>query len=91
MLRLFSSGFFVCLSSRFYTVRYREKGKDKKWVFQLCPVTETVVDNLKPNTHYEFGVKDNVDDSIWSKTFNHKTVLSSKYFSSVVVLLRVRY
>ncbi|GAB0177723.1 target of Nesh-SH3 [Grus japonensis] len=60
----------------FYTVRYREKDKDKKWVFQLCPVTETVVDNLKPNTVYEFGVKDNVEDSIWSKTFNHKTVLS---------------
>ncbi|NXE12024.1 TARSH protein, partial [Lophotis ruficrista] len=65
--------------SRFYTVRYREKDKDKKWVFQLCPVTETVVDNLKPNTLYEFGVKDNVDNSIWSKTFNHKIVLSSKY------------
>ncbi|XP_050771100.1 target of Nesh-SH3 [Gymnogyps californianus] len=67
-----------CASDRFYTVRYREKDKDKKWVFQLCPVTETVVDNLKPNTLYEFGVKDNVEDSIWSKTFNHKTVLSSK-------------
>uniref|UniRef100_A0A8C0IFA9 Fibronectin type-III domain-containing protein n=1 Tax=Bubo bubo TaxID=30461 RepID=A0A8C0IFA9_BUBBB len=91
--------------SRFYTVRYREKDKDKKWVFQLCPVTETVVDNLKPNTLYEFGVKDNVDDSVWSKTFNHKTVLSSKYltvinqiatqldgiFTSIVVLLRVSY
>ncbi|NXV28920.1 TARSH protein, partial [Rissa tridactyla] len=69
--------------SRFYTVRYREKGKDKKWVFQLCPVTETVVDNLKPNTLYEFGVKDNVEDSIWSKTFNHKTVLSSKYLAII--------
>ncbi|KFP29770.1 Target of Nesh-SH3, partial [Colius striatus] len=65
-----------CASDRFYTVRYREKDKDKKWVFQLCPVTETVVDNLKPNTLYEFGVKDNLEDSIWSKTFNHKTVLS---------------
>ncbi|NXT34055.1 TARSH protein, partial [Pelecanoides urinatrix] len=69
--------------SRFYTVRYREKDKDKKWVFQLCPVTETVVDNLKPNTLYEFGVKDNVEDSIWSKTFNHKTVLSSKYLAII--------
>ncbi|NXK50949.1 TARSH protein, partial [Chauna torquata] len=68
-----------CASDRFYTIRYREKDKDKKWVFQLCPVTETVVDNLKPNTLYEFGVKDNMEDSIWSKTFNHKTVLSSKY------------
>nr|XP_026649324.1 target of Nesh-SH3 isoform X17 [Zonotrichia albicollis] len=64
--------------SRFYTVRYREKGKDKKWVFQLCPATETVIDNLKPNTPYEFGVKDNAEDSVWSKTLNHKTVLSGK-------------
>ncbi|NXY46454.1 TARSH protein, partial [Ceuthmochares aereus] len=70
-----------CANDRFYTVRYREKGKDKKWVFQLCPVTETVVDNLKPNTLYEFGVKDNLDDSVWSKTFNHKIVLSSKYLT----------
>ncbi|NWI13187.1 TARSH protein, partial [Crypturellus soui] len=67
-----------CASDRFYTVRYREKDKEKKWVFQLCPVTETVVDNLKPNTLYEFGVKDNVEDSVWSKTLNHKTVLSNK-------------
>ncbi|XP_019474764.1 target of Nesh-SH3 isoform X8 [Meleagris gallopavo] len=67
-----------CASDRFYTVRYREKDKEKKWVFQLCPVTETVVDNLKPNTLYEFGVKDNMEDSVWSKTFNHKTVLSNK-------------
>ncbi|NXM86956.1 TARSH protein, partial [Oenanthe oenanthe] len=72
-----------CASDRFYTVRYREKGKDKKWVFQLCPATETVIDNLKPNTPYEFGVKDNAEDSIWSKTLNHKTVLSSKYLTVV--------
>ncbi|NXH36042.1 TARSH protein, partial [Myiagra hebetior] len=72
-----------CASDRFYTVRYREKGKDKKWVFQLCPATETVIDNLKPNTPYEFGVKDNVEDSIWSKTLNHKTVLSSKYLTII--------
>ncbi|NWV34310.1 TARSH protein, partial [Grantiella picta] len=69
--------------SRFYTVRYREKGKDKKWVFQLCPATETVIDNLKPNTQYEFGVKDNAEDSIWSKTLNHKTVLSSEYLTII--------
>uniref|UniRef100_A0A8C5TWZ4 Fibronectin type-III domain-containing protein n=1 Tax=Malurus cyaneus samueli TaxID=2593467 RepID=A0A8C5TWZ4_9PASS len=75
--------------SRFYTVRYREKGKDKKWVFQLCPATETVIDNLKPNTHYEFGVKDNVEDSIWSKTLNHKTVLSSEYLTIINPLTTV--
>ncbi|XP_067402255.1 target of Nesh-SH3 [Emydura macquarii macquarii] len=67
-----------CASDRFYTVRYREKDKNKKWGFQLCPATETVVDNLKPNMLYEFGVKDNTDDGIWSKIFNHKTILSDK-------------
>ncbi|KYO22555.1 target of Nesh-SH3 isoform A [Alligator mississippiensis] len=70
-----------CASDRFYTVRYREKDKKKKWAFQLCPATETVVENLKPNTLYEFGVKDNTEDGIWSKSFNHKTVLSSKSIS----------
>ncbi|KFP40083.1 Target of Nesh-SH3, partial [Chlamydotis macqueenii] len=78
-----------CASDRFYTVRYREKDKDKKWVFQLCPVTETVVDNLKPNTLYEFGVKDNIDDSIWSKTFNHKIVLSKSSITIMTVFPRL--
>uniref|UniRef100_A0A8C4Y0F7 ABI family member 3 binding protein n=1 Tax=Gopherus evgoodei TaxID=1825980 RepID=A0A8C4Y0F7_9SAUR len=67
-----------CASDRFYTVRYREKDKNKNWGFQLCPTTETVVENLKPNTPYEFGVKDNTEDGIWSKIFNHKTILFSK-------------
>ncbi|XP_053901074.1 target of Nesh-SH3 isoform X22 [Malaclemys terrapin pileata] len=64
-----------CANDRFYTVRYREKDKNKNWGFQLCPTTETVVENLKPNTPYEFGVKDNTEDGIWSKIFNHKTIL----------------
>ncbi|XP_063080936.1 target of Nesh-SH3 isoform X26 [Cavia porcellus] len=67
-----------CPNDRFYTIRYREKDKEKKWIFQLCPATETIVDNLKPNTVYEFGVKDNVEGSIWSKIFNHKTIVGSK-------------
>ncbi|XP_063809638.1 target of Nesh-SH3 isoform X23 [Pseudophryne corroboree] len=65
-----------CPNDRFYTVRYREKNKD--WHFQLCPTTETVIDNLKPNTFYEFGVKDNSDDGIWSKSQNHKTNTKGK-------------
>ncbi|XP_075050978.1 target of Nesh-SH3 isoform X30 [Mixophyes fleayi] len=65
-----------CPNDRFYTVRYREKNKD--WLFQLCPTTETVIDNLKPNTMYEFGVKDNSDEGIWSKPQNHKTNLKGK-------------
>ncbi|XP_023577035.1 target of Nesh-SH3 isoform X12 [Octodon degus] len=67
-----------CPNDRFYTIRYREKDKEKKWIFQLCPATETIVDNLKPNTVYEFGVKDNVEGGIWSKIFNHKTIVGSK-------------
>ncbi|XP_060129710.1 target of Nesh-SH3 isoform X20 [Zootoca vivipara] len=67
-----------CANDRFYTVRYREKDKNKKWVLQLCPTTETVVDNLKPNTIYEFGVKDNTDNGVWSKIFNHKVSVPGK-------------
>ncbi|XP_006868712.1 PREDICTED: target of Nesh-SH3 [Chrysochloris asiatica] len=67
-----------CPNDRLYTIRYREKDKEKEWVFQLCPSTETIVGNLKPNTVYEFGVKDNVDGGIWSKIFNHKTIVGSK-------------
>ncbi|XP_034871142.1 target of Nesh-SH3 isoform X10 [Mirounga leonina] len=67
-----------CPNDRYYTIRYREKDKEKKWVFQLCPATETIVENLKPNTVYEFGVKDNGEGGIWSKIFNHKTIVGSK-------------
>ncbi|XP_066096754.1 target of Nesh-SH3 isoform X1 [Saccopteryx bilineata] len=66
-----------CPNDRFYTIRYREKDNEKKWIFQLCPATETIVENLKPNTVYEFGVKDNVEGGIWSKIFNHKTIVGS--------------
>ncbi|XP_074157135.1 target of Nesh-SH3 isoform X2 [Sminthopsis crassicaudata] len=67
-----------CPNDRLYTVRYREKDKEKKWIFQLCPATETVVENLKPNTIYEFGVKDNLEGGLWSRIFNHKTVVGTK-------------
>ncbi|XP_075398726.1 target of Nesh-SH3 isoform X2 [Tenrec ecaudatus] len=67
-----------CPNDRLYTIRYREKDKEKKWVFQLCPSTETIVENLKPDTVYEFGVKDNRESGIWSKIFNHKTIVGSK-------------
>ncbi|KAM4795934.1 target of Nesh-SH3 [Rhinophrynus dorsalis] len=65
-----------CPNNRFYTVRYREKNKD--WLYQLCPTTEIVIDNLKPNTMYEFGVKDNSEDGMWSKCQNHKTISKGK-------------
>ncbi|XP_064413445.1 target of Nesh-SH3 isoform X16 [Latimeria chalumnae] len=62
-----------CVDDRFYTVRYREKEKNKKWLFKPCPTTETVIDKLKPDTMYEFGVKADKDNGIWSKPISHKT------------------
>ncbi|XP_043927576.1 target of Nesh-SH3 isoform X41 [Protopterus annectens] len=59
-----------CLEDRMYTVRYKENEK-KNWLFQSCPTTETVIDKLKPDTIYEFGVKDK-DDRTWSNRVIHK-------------------
>uniref|UniRef100_A0A452T517 ABI family member 3 binding protein n=1 Tax=Ursus maritimus TaxID=29073 RepID=A0A452T517_URSMA len=82
-----------CPNDRYYTIRYREKDKEKKWVFQLCPATETIVENLKPNTVYEFGVKDNGEGGIWSKIFNHKTVVGSKclHITAIYCFLTVTF
>lgn len=63
-----------CLSLlRHYTVRYREK--DKKWNYQTCPTSDTVIDNLKPNAVYEFGVKPISKEGRgeWSKPVVHNT------------------
>lgn len=58
---------------RFYTIRYRER--NRKWIYQTCPTSDTVIDNLKPNTPYEFGVRSNKDDrrGTWSKPVIHNT------------------
>lgn len=56
---------------RHYTVRYREK--NRKWNYQTCPTKDTVIDNLKPNTVYEFGVQPSSKDGTgaWSKPVIH--------------------
>ncbi|XP_069010296.1 target of Nesh-SH3 isoform X3 [Embiotoca jacksoni] len=60
-----------CLEDGHYTVRYREK--NRKWNYQTCPTSDTVIDNLKPNTVYEFGVQPNSKDGtgVWSKPVVH--------------------
>ncbi|XP_026150328.1 target of Nesh-SH3 isoform X3 [Mastacembelus armatus] len=60
-----------CLEDGHYTVRYREK--NRKWNYQTCPTRDTVIDNLKPNTLYEFGVQPSSKDGIgiWSKPVVH--------------------
>ncbi|XP_012696281.2 ABI family, member 3 (NESH) binding protein b isoform X2 [Clupea harengus] len=67
-----------CLEDGFYTIRYRER--NRKWNYQTCPTSDTVIDNLKPNTPYEFGVKSNKDDrsGMWSKPVIHNTNMGDK-------------
>ncbi|KAM8722238.1 ABI family, member 3 (NESH) binding protein b isoform 15-T15 [Acanthopagrus schlegelii] len=67
-----------CLEDGFYTIRYRER--NRKWIYQTCPTSDTVIDNLKPNTPYEFGVRSNKDDrgGMWSKPVIHNTNMGNK-------------
>nr|XP_046259393.1 target of Nesh-SH3 isoform X2 [Scatophagus argus] len=60
-----------CIEDGHYTVRYREK--NRKWNYQTCPTSDTVIDNLKPNTVYEFGVQPTSKDGsgVWSKPVIH--------------------
>ncbi|KAK5920678.1 hypothetical protein CgunFtcFv8_024464 [Champsocephalus gunnari] len=60
-----------CLEDGHYTVRYRER--HRKWNYQTCPTSDTVIDNLKPNAVYEFGVQPNAKDvtGVWSKPVIH--------------------
>uniref|UniRef100_UPI00398F124F target of Nesh-SH3-like n=1 Tax=Pristiophorus japonicus TaxID=55135 RepID=UPI00398F124F len=68
-----------CGDERHYTVRYREKEKNKKWLYQCCPTSETMIDNLKPNTVYEFGVRVTKakENGIWSKPTSYFTTVTS--------------
>ncbi|XP_056157274.1 target of Nesh-SH3-like [Lampris incognitus] len=67
-----------CLEDGFYTIRYRER--NRKWIYQTCPTSDTVIDNLKPNTPYEFGVRSNKEDrsGTWSKPVVHNTNMGDK-------------
>uniref|UniRef100_A0A8B9GLP0 ABI family, member 3 (NESH) binding protein a n=2 Tax=Astyanax mexicanus TaxID=7994 RepID=A0A8B9GLP0_ASTMX len=53
-----------CLEESLFTVRYREEEPNKHWNYQTCPGTSTVIDNLKPDTQYEFGVRE--DNNGWT-------------------------
>ncbi|XP_064826527.1 target of Nesh-SH3-like isoform X2 [Oncorhynchus masou masou] len=79
-----------CLEDGHYTVRYRER--NRKWIYQTCPTSDTVVDNLKPDTPYEFGVRSNKDErsGIWSKPVIHKTNMGAGLDKSVQKLYKHR-
>ncbi|XP_045067969.1 target of Nesh-SH3-like [Coregonus clupeaformis] len=67
-----------CLEDGNYTVRYRER--NRKWTYQTCPASDTVIDNLQPNMAYEFGVRPNNKErsGVWSKPVIHNTNMSEK-------------
>uniref|UniRef100_A0A8C2D060 ABI family, member 3 (NESH) binding protein b n=1 Tax=Cyprinus carpio TaxID=7962 RepID=A0A8C2D060_CYPCA len=76
-----------CLEDGHYTIRYRER--NRKWIYQTCPTSDTVIDNLKPNTPYEFGVRSNKDDrsGMWSKPVIHNTNMGVKWHSVLFLLV----
>ncbi|XP_058024477.1 fibronectin type III domain-containing protein 1 [Ahaetulla prasina] len=45
------------ISSRQYTVRYREKGESARWDYKQVSNKRVLVDKLIPDTMYEFAVK----------------------------------
>ncbi|XP_061082247.1 target of Nesh-SH3-like isoform X2 [Conger conger] len=66
-----------CLEDGNFTVRYRELSR--KWNYQMCPTSDTVIDHLKPNTPYEFSVRPNVNErKAWSKSVFHNTNTDDK-------------
>ncbi|XP_028992545.1 target of Nesh-SH3 isoform X6 [Betta splendens] len=62
-----------CTEDGHYMVRYRER--NRKWNYQTCPTSETVIDHLKPNAVYEFGVQPSSKDGTgtWSKPIVHRS------------------
>ncbi|XP_028291628.1 target of Nesh-SH3-like isoform X3 [Gouania willdenowi] len=60
-----------CIEDGHYTVRYREKSR--KWNYQTCPTSDTIIDNLKPNMVYEFGVQPSTKEGTgdWSRPLYH--------------------
>uniref|UniRef100_A0A8C9RBY4 ABI family, member 3 (NESH) binding protein b n=1 Tax=Scleropages formosus TaxID=113540 RepID=A0A8C9RBY4_SCLFO len=79
-----------CLEDGHYTVRYRERSR--KWNYQTCPTSDTVIDNLKPNTQYEFGVRPNKDERVgtWSKSVVHSTNKEGTVFN-LPVIQKIKY
>ncbi|XP_060689659.1 target of Nesh-SH3-like isoform X16 [Hemiscyllium ocellatum] len=76
---VYKHGGHDCGDERHYTVRYREKERDKKWLYQCCPTSATTIDNLKPNTVYEFGVRVSKakEEGTWSEPTNYITAVTS--------------
>ncbi|XP_068079748.1 target of Nesh-SH3 isoform X4 [Danio rerio] len=64
-----------CFDEGHFTVRYREQEPSNTWNYQTCPSSSTVIDNLKPDVLYEFGVRAETDSKCgaWSPPVIHNT------------------
>ncbi|XP_051566424.1 target of Nesh-SH3-like isoform X3 [Myxocyprinus asiaticus] len=64
-----------CIDEGQFTVRYRKKEPSDTWNYQTCPTSSTVIDNLKPDTLYEFEVRadTNTTSGVWSPPVVHNT------------------
>ncbi|KAK3568892.1 hypothetical protein QTP86_019577, partial [Hemibagrus guttatus] len=70
-----------CIKDGHYTVRYREKEPKRTWNYQTCPTSGTVIDQLKPDTPYEFGVRAESRNitGAWSAPVIHNTAAIDIY------------
>ncbi|XP_039600780.1 target of Nesh-SH3 isoform X10 [Polypterus senegalus] len=64
-----------CMEDGYFTIRYREKENNRKWVYQDCPTTDTVIDKLRPSTQYEFSVRPCKENNrgVWSSPVTQQT------------------
>lgn len=65
----------VPFSHRQYTVRYREKGESARWDYKQVANRRVLVDNLIPDTVYEFAVRisQGERDGQWSASVFQRT------------------
>ncbi|KYO18655.1 fibronectin type III domain-containing protein 1 isoform B [Alligator mississippiensis] len=63
------------VASRQYTVRYREKGESARWDYKQVPNRRALVDNLMPDTMYEFAVRisEGEKEGTWSVSVYQRT------------------
>ncbi|XP_074044057.1 fibronectin type III domain-containing protein 1 isoform X2 [Macrotis lagotis] len=63
------------VASRQYTVRYREKGESARWDFKQVSGRRTLIENLIPDTMYEFAVRisQGERDGKWSTSVFQRT------------------
>ncbi|XP_028655772.1 target of Nesh-SH3 isoform X9 [Erpetoichthys calabaricus] len=64
-----------CMEDGYFTIRYREKENNRKWTYQDCPTTDTVIDKLRPSTQYEFSVRPCKENNrgVWSSPVTQQT------------------